>query len=511
MSISYAQRQTTAQKKGPFNVASVHDSSSQSESLQRKANMANNAAQRAEAPRPNNTGMPDNLKSGIESLSGFSMDDVRVHYNSSKPATVQALAYTQGTDIHVAPGQEKHLPHEAWHVAQQMAGRVSPTTNINGMPVNDNVALEHEADVMGEIAVQCQKNNKLSSYKNTTNIIQCDFFEKKLDGSYLVQKGDPPETMVQIEDEYSDGKNTLPVYRNKLYHCFYCETDLTNPHIKDDAAKAGKRRADKQGRELILIPLNAKDVFPIEVDENIIIVSHGETVVYIDEKSSFKFANQDAEALAGSIAQLLPNGYRGEIYLDGCCTGLGTSPYKNNSYAQKFFNVLKNKYAKKMGEFSVKANLGLARTQDDGREGIDVNDSNRDFIAAQISEYLQEETFYNKMQEMEGFYSNVCKLIFTEDGKKKKITELVEGDLKITDSFLSLDILNKCQKAPFEKVISGNEKDVITFLNSDDDLIKNHVLVSDQGIDLVLSLYSLEPGLVYGKIGKKIIRQTPRR
>ncbi len=111
-------------------------------------------------PRPNNTGMPDNLKSGIESLSGFSMDDVRVHYNSSKPATVQALAYTQGTDIHVAPGQEKHLPHEAWHVAQQMAGRVSPTTNINGMPVNDNAGLEHEADVMGEKAMQCKNVEK---------------------------------------------------------------------------------------------------------------------------------------------------------------------------------------------------------------------------------------------------------------------------------------------------------------------------------------------------------------
>lgn len=108
-----------------------------------------------DAPRRNETGLPDNLKAGVESLSGYSLDDVRVHYNSSKPATVQALAYTQGTDIHVAPGQEKHLPHEAWHVAQQMAGRVSPTTNINGMPVNDNVALEHEADVMGAKAVQC--------------------------------------------------------------------------------------------------------------------------------------------------------------------------------------------------------------------------------------------------------------------------------------------------------------------------------------------------------------------
>ena len=99
--------------------------------------------------KKNETGMPDTLKAGIEDLSGFAMDDVRVHYNSDKPATVQALAYTQGTDIHVAPGQEQHLPHEAWHVVQQMAGRVEPTTEVGGMPVNDNAALEHEADVMG--------------------------------------------------------------------------------------------------------------------------------------------------------------------------------------------------------------------------------------------------------------------------------------------------------------------------------------------------------------------------
>lgn len=157
MHSTYAQTQKTAQKKEASTAAAVLDASSQSEGLQRKADMMNNAAQREEAPRPNNTGMPDNLKSGIESLSGFSMDDVRVHYNSSKPATVQALAYTQGTDIHVAPGQEKHLPHEAWHVAQQMAGRVSPTTSINGMPVNDNAGLEHEADVMGEKAVSQRK------------------------------------------------------------------------------------------------------------------------------------------------------------------------------------------------------------------------------------------------------------------------------------------------------------------------------------------------------------------
>ena len=60
----------------------------------------------SEAPKPNNTGLPDNLKSGIESLSGMSMDHVKVHYNSSQPAQLNAHAYAQGSEIHVAPGQE---------------------------------------------------------------------------------------------------------------------------------------------------------------------------------------------------------------------------------------------------------------------------------------------------------------------------------------------------------------------------------------------------------------------
>lgn len=166
MQNTYAQKNDTVQIASANTAESVRDNSAQAQSLQRKADLMNASVQRAPEPRPNLTGMPDNLKSGIESLSGFSMDDVRVHYNSSKPATVQALAYTQGTDIHVAPGQEHTLPHEAWHVAQQMAGRVSPTTNINGMPVNDNAGLEHEADVMGEKAVQCKFAEPFSCNKN---------------------------------------------------------------------------------------------------------------------------------------------------------------------------------------------------------------------------------------------------------------------------------------------------------------------------------------------------------
>ena len=180
----------------------------------------NSAVQRAEAPRPNNTGLPDNLKSGIESLSGFSMDDVLVHYNSSKPATVQALAYTQGTDIHVAPGQEKCLPHEAWHVAQQMAGRVSPTTNVNGMPVNDNAALEHEADVMGEKAVQCkEKIHGCRNYPiNEISLIQSASQSAYQRYADVIQKADEFDDLVEFIVSYfvNGGKAFNGIYNEAV-------------------------------------------------------------------------------------------------------------------------------------------------------------------------------------------------------------------------------------------------------------------------------------------------------
>ncbi|WP_100630100.1 eCIS core domain-containing protein [Algoriphagus formosus] len=108
--------------------------SSQAPSLQRKANK---------------TGLPDDLKSGIENLSGYSLDDVKVHYNSDQPSQLQAHAFAQGTDIHLASGQEKHLPHEAWHVVQQKQGRVRPTLQMKGGPENnDNAILKKAADLL---------------------------------------------------------------------------------------------------------------------------------------------------------------------------------------------------------------------------------------------------------------------------------------------------------------------------------------------------------------------------
>lgn len=134
---------------------------------------ANSPTQQSIQKLKNTTGLPDNLKAGVENMSGYSLDDVKVHYNSDKPVQLQAHAYAKGTDIHIAPGQEKHLPHEAWHVVQQKQGRVKPTMQLKGQtPVNDDAGLEKEADEMGAKALQMKAypegENPVKSSLNAT-------------------------------------------------------------------------------------------------------------------------------------------------------------------------------------------------------------------------------------------------------------------------------------------------------------------------------------------------------
>lgn len=115
----------------------------------------------------NKTGLPDQLKSGIESLSGLDMSETRVHYNSSEPAQLQAHAFAQGNNIHIAPGQEQHLPHEAWHVVQQKQGRVKTTKQLKGKTaINDDAGLEREADIMGAKAMQLKSVSKEKTLKS---------------------------------------------------------------------------------------------------------------------------------------------------------------------------------------------------------------------------------------------------------------------------------------------------------------------------------------------------------
>jgi hypothetical protein len=176
------------------------------------------AREQNNSPKTKNmTGLPGSLKAGIETISGLSLDDVHVHYNSSEPARVEALAYTQGTDIHVGPGQEQHLAHEAWHVVQQMQGRVKPTQMTNNIKVNDNEQLESEADTMAKEASVAEKEtdaNLVSTSRSTagTNVVQ------KVDWNYIYKKQGAHGLLEQIRNTYNVGtKNEYDIVDLKTW------------------------------------------------------------------------------------------------------------------------------------------------------------------------------------------------------------------------------------------------------------------------------------------------------
>ena len=149
-------------------------------------------------------GLPDTLQKGVENLSGQSMNDVNVHYNSDKPGKLGAHAYAQGTDIHLGKGQEKHLPHEAWHVVQQKEGRVKPTVQRKEkIPINDDVSLEREADIMGSKALNFKEENTnevpISSKSFPKNTVQ------KIEDN--VEENEEEQTELDSEEKVSENEN----------------------------------------------------------------------------------------------------------------------------------------------------------------------------------------------------------------------------------------------------------------------------------------------------------------
>lgn len=100
------------------------------------------------------TGIPRAVQAKFEAASGLSFEDVRVHYNSSRPAQLGAYAYTQGSQVYIGPGQERHLEHELGHVVQQKRGLVKVDGYINGVPVNRDPGLERAANLGANQPVQ---------------------------------------------------------------------------------------------------------------------------------------------------------------------------------------------------------------------------------------------------------------------------------------------------------------------------------------------------------------------
>lgn len=155
----------------------------------------------------NSNGLPDAVKTKMEGAFNTDFSGVKIHDNSTQAKNIGALAYTQGKDIHFAPGQynpdstsgQELIGHELTHVVQQSQGRVKATTQAKGIPVNDDPELEREADEMGRKAAsitvdQTAQRKAAKSLKRTGDNAPVQRFEAPLHESAsrnaLTENGD---------------------------------------------------------------------------------------------------------------------------------------------------------------------------------------------------------------------------------------------------------------------------------------------------------------------------------
>lgn len=192
--------------------------------------------------------LPERLRNGVEALSGIAMDDVRVHYDSPRPAQLQAHAFAQGGDIYLAPGQAHHLPHEAWHVTQQAQGRVKPTAQLmGGVSINDDSGLEREADAMGARAVTVAARGAVEQRPAESGAIQAKSVVQRAtwestDAGWQQINGRPgatpptdnaPEEGMVYDDELDVIFETMDDYERALASQVFGAKDLPDDDLDD--------------------------------------------------------------------------------------------------------------------------------------------------------------------------------------------------------------------------------------------------------------------------------------
>jgi hypothetical protein len=89
-------------------------------------------------PKTNNNKMPENVQAKMENSFSTDFSNVNIHKDDDSATQMGALAYTQGNNIHFAPGKyepeskkgQELLGHELTHVEQQRKGKVKPMPKL---------------------------------------------------------------------------------------------------------------------------------------------------------------------------------------------------------------------------------------------------------------------------------------------------------------------------------------------------------------------------------------------
>lgn len=273
--------------------------------IQRKAGAA---AGTQAGPVPSGGGqgreLPAAVRTKMESAFNADFSAVRVH-EGPQASAVGALAFTQGTEIHFAPGQydpdsqrgQELLGHELAHVVQQAQGRVVATAQAKDgegtQAVNDDASLESEADALGARAAQglgaAGATGERVQAAAGTAPIQCYRDYEAAESSQrggggldykLLQKAD-----YHIKLHPIGGK-----FENQVWN----ELHVTFELFKDDDTKCPKIYFDDQGKRLA------------GHDNDRVNREYKQLYAEKDGRPSFESLIQDAEGYAGAYLDGAP-------------------------------------------------------------------------------------------------------------------------------------------------------------------------------------------------------------
>ena len=231
------------------------------------------ASEPVSAPSGGGRALPDDLQAKMGRSFGSDFSSVQVHEGDHATA-MGALAYTQGTDIHFAPGQyqptsqsgQQLIGHELAHVVQQSQGRVAATTQAKGVDMNDDSSLEHEADEAGARAARGEPAGMLGGSPGNAiagamqrKVIQRNAEVPTHFGKFKTTKFDKVGTTgVSCVLEFHPDENVIDAKKIGLSQTAKITYD-SGVHTGIDPTKEGRRVKSGGGQDYVLDRISSRN------------------------------------------------------------------------------------------------------------------------------------------------------------------------------------------------------------------------------------------------------------
>ena len=159
--------------------------------------------------------LPNKLLFAAKSLTGLSLENVDVIYDSPKTEQYQSDGFVKNNEIHLAKGNKGLIGHETWHMIQRIQNRVRTGEKTNPhFTINKNKNLENEAHIMGDKLMRMNIGSsplKKPSYQFNNNKNNSNAWMKN---SIVQLSGKNIDSYSWDNGEFKKGRNRISI--NKI-------------------------------------------------------------------------------------------------------------------------------------------------------------------------------------------------------------------------------------------------------------------------------------------------------